>query len=339
MHARRTIAVIAAAAAALALAGCSSAAPEESGSGSAAASDGSFPITIEHAFGETEIPAAPERVATWGWGSTEAALAVGVVPVAMAQQSYGANADGVLPWVADELDELGVETPVILTDDGEAPPYEELIEAAPDVILAPYSGITEEQYDLLSEIAPTVAYPDQPWTTPWRETVSIVGTALGKADEAQDVLDDLDAQLAAQAEAHPELDGQTIAAVWDVGGTFYVYTQEDSRVEFLSAFGIEDAPAVAELANGDSPFFYTLSYEQLDQLDSDLILSYHDTQAEADAFLQSAPIQAIPAVARGQVAQVVGTELIAAVSPPTALSLTYGLDQLVASLSAAAQAG
>jgi iron complex transport system substrate-binding protein len=338
MHARRTIAVLAAAAAAaLALAGCSPSAPEETGS-DAAAGEG-FPITIEHAFGETEIPAAPERVATWGWGSTEAALALGVVPVAMAQQTYGANEDGVLPWVADELDELGEDTPVILTDDGEAPPYEELVEAAPDVILAPYSGITEEQYELLSEIAPTVAYPDEPWTTPWRETVTIVGTALGLADEAEGVLDDLDAELAAQAEAHPELAGKTVAAVWDVAGTFYVYTPEDSRVEFLSGLGLEDAPAVAELANGDSPFYDTLSYEQLDQLESDLVISYHDTQEEADAFLASAPIQAIPAVSRGQVAQVVGTELIAAVSPPTALSLTYGLDELVASLSAAAQAG
>ena len=338
MHARRTIAVLAAAAAAaLALAGCSPSAPEETGS-DAAAGEG-FPITIEHAFGETEIPAAPERVATWGWGSTESALALGVVPVAMAQQTYGANEDGVLPWVADELDELGEDTPVILTDDGEAPPYEELVEAAPDVILAPYSGITEEQFELLSEIAPTVAYPDEPWTTPWRETVTIVGAALGLADEAQGVLDDLDAELAAQAEAHPELAGKTVAAVWDVAGTFYVYTPEDSRVEFLSALGLEDAPAVAELANGDSPFYYTLSYEQLDQLDSDLVISYHDTQEEADAFLASPPIQAIPAVARGQVAQVVGTELIAAVSPPTALSLTYGLDELVSSLSAAAQAG
>jgi len=338
MHARRTIAVLAAAAAAaLALAGCSPSAPEETGS-DAAAGEG-FPITIEHAFGETEIPAAPERVATWGWGSTEAALALGVVPVAMAQQTYGANEDGVLPWVADELDELGEDTPVILTDDGEAPPYEELVEAAPDVILAPYSGITEEQYELLSEIAPTVAYPDEPWTTPWRETVTIVGTALGLADEAEGVLDDLDAELAAQAEAHPELAGKTVAAVWDVAGTFYVYTPEDSRVEFLSGLGLEDAPAVAELANGDSPFYYTLSYEQLDQLESDLVISYHDTQEEADAFLASAPIQAIPAVSRGQVAQVVGTELIAAVSPPTALSLTYGLDELVSSLSAAAQAG
>src|SRR4029453_6228014 len=137
-------------------------------------------------------------------------------------------------------------------------------------------------------------------------------------------LDDLDAELAAQAEAHPELEGQTVAAVWDVAGTFYVYTPEHSRVEFLPA-------------NGESPLFYTPSYEQLDQPASDLVISYHDTQEEAEAFLASAPIQAIPAVARGQVAQVVGTELIAAVSPPTALSLTYGLDELVASLSAAAQ--
>lgn len=339
MPAPRTLAAAAATAATLlALSGCAGTADAgQGGDTGAAASDAAFPVTIEHAFGETEINETPERVATWGWGSTEAALALGVVPVAIAQQSYGANDDGVLPWVAEELDELGAETPAILTDDGEAPPYEELIEAAPDVILAPYSGITEEQYELLSEIAPTVAYPEAAWTTPWREVVTTVGTALGLEEEAQGVLDDLDAELAATAEEHPELAGKTVAAVWDTAGTFYVYTPEDSRVEFLSALGLEDAPAVAELQNGDSPFFFTLSYEQLDRLDSDLILSYHDTPAEADAFLESAPISAIPAVSRGQVAQVVGTELIAAVSPPTALSLTYGLDELVDALSAAAE--
>ncbi|HEX6955357.1 MAG TPA: iron-siderophore ABC transporter substrate-binding protein [Agromyces sp.] len=337
MHARRTLlAAAATTATVLALAVCAgTAGAEPNGDADAAASDAGFPVTIEHAFGETEIDAAPERVATWGWGSTEAALALGVVPVAIAQQTYGANEDGVLPWVAEELDELGAETPTILTDDGEAPPYEELIEAAPDVILAPYSGITEEQYELLSEIAPTVAYPEAAWTTPWREVVTTVGTALGLEDEAQGVLDDLDAELAEQAADHPELAGKTVAAVWDTAGTFYVYTPEDSRVEFLSALGLEDAPSVAELQNGDSPFFFTLSYEQLDRLDSDLVLSYHDTQAEAEAFLESAPISAIPAVSRGQVAQVVGTELIAAVSPPTALSLTYGLDELVDALSTA----
>ncbi|MBT2500217.1 iron-siderophore ABC transporter substrate-binding protein [Agromyces sp. ISL-38] len=336
MQFRRTFAVITATAlAALALTGCATAGEADSTGG--AASDGAFPVTIEHVFGETEITAEPERVATWGWGSTEAALAVGVVPVAIAEQTYAANDEGVLPWVADKLEELGEETPVVLTDDGEAPPYEELIEAAPDLILAPFSGITEEQYELLSEIAPTVAYEGEAWTTPWEDVVTTVGAALGRDAEAAAVLHELDAQVAAQAEAHPELEGKTVAAVWDVAGTFYVYRVADARAEFLTRFGLVNAPAVDELANGDSSFYYTLSYEELDKLESDVIVSYHDTQAEADAFLASAPIQAIPAVARGQVAQVIGSELVAAVSPPTALSLTYGLDELVASLSAAVQ--
>ncbi|MEL4318920.1 iron-siderophore ABC transporter substrate-binding protein [Leifsonia sp. YIM 134122] len=330
----RHAALAAAAATALVLSGCA-ASPSGSDETTAASGD-AFPVSFESNFGTAEIEEAPTRVATWGWGSTEAALAVGVVPVAMAQQSYGANADGVLPWVAKKLEELGAETPTLLTDDGETVPYEEIIEAEPDVILAPYSGVTQEQYDTLSDIAPVVAYTGDAWTTPWRDVISTVGEALGKSTEAAAVLADLDTTLADQAEAHPELEGKTIAAVWDVGGTFYVYKSADPRVEFLSALGLKNAPAVDELDNGEAPFYYTLSYEQLDKLDSDIILSYSDTQEEADAFLTTPTTKALPAVGRGAAAQVVGTEFIAAVSPPTALSLTWGLDDLVASLSAAA---
>jgi iron complex transport system substrate-binding protein len=331
----RRLALAAAPAAVLALAACAS--PGGEPGGGDGTGTGSFPVTLEHAFGSTEITTAPARVATWGWASTEAALALGVVPVAIAEQTYGAGEDGVLPWVRAELDELDAGTPQILSD-GEAPPYEEIVEADPDVILAPYSGITEDQYELLNEIAPTVAYKGEPWTTPWQDVVTTVGAALGRSAEAQAVLADLDATLAAEAEAHPELTGRTVAAVWDAAGTFYVYKPADARVDFLFDLGLESAPAVEELASGDSSFYYTLSYEQLDRLESDVVVSYHDTQAEAEAFLASPATRAIPAVARGAVAQVVGTEYIAAVSPPTALSLTWGLDDLVASLSTAVQA-
>lgn len=309
--------------------------PVATGTTSAAAD--AFPVTIEHAFGSTEIPRAPERVATWGWASTEAALALDVVPVAIAEQTYGADADGVLPWVREDLEARDAELPTILSD-GEAPPYEEIVAADPDVILAPYSGLTQEQYDLLSEIAPTVAYAGEPWTTPWQDVITTVGTALGRPAQAQAVLDDIDAAVAAEAAAHPELDGLTVAAVWDAAGTFYVYRPADARVAFLLDLGLESAPAVEELANGESSFYYTLSYEQLDRLESDVVVSYHDTEAEAQAFLESPAIGAVPAVGRGAVAQVVGTELIAAVSPPTALSVTWGLEELVASLSSAAAA-
>jgi iron complex transport system substrate-binding protein len=43
-------------------------------------------------------------------------------------------------------------------------------------------------------------------------------------------------------------------------------------------------------------------------------------------------------VRRGAVAQVVGSEFIASVSPPTALSLTWGLDTYVEALAGAAAA-
>lgn len=325
------------AAAALALTGCSASADNAPDATTGASDGGGFPVTIPSAYGDTTIEAKPERVVTWGWGSTEAALALGVVPVAIAKQTYAADADGVMPWVAAKLDDLGAKTPTLLTDDGETVPYEEIIAADPDVILAPYSGLTAEQYATLSEIAPVVASEGEPWTMPWKQVISTVGTALGLSTEADAVLADIDTTLADAASAHPELDGKTIAAVWDLAGTFYVYKGADPRVDFLTALGLSVAPSVDALANGDQTFFYTLSHEQLDKLDSDIIISYSDTQADADAFLASPTNQAIPAVKRGAVAAVVGTEYIAAVSPPTALSLTWGFDQLLSALSAAAQ--
>lgn len=60
-------------------------------------------MTIEHAVGTTEIPEAPERVVTWGWGSMDAAIALGVVPVAMPFQSYGGDDEGVLAWVRERI--------------------------------------------------------------------------------------------------------------------------------------------------------------------------------------------------------------------------------------------
>jgi iron complex transport system substrate-binding protein len=318
------------------LAGCAGTS-ETPATGEEAAS-GAFPVTIEHAFGETVIDEEPTRVATWGWASADAAIALGVVPVAIPVQSYGGDENGVLPWIADALEEQGAETPIMLPVEDEEPPYEQLAEAAPDVILAPYSGVTEEQYQLLSEIAPTVAYPETAWSTPWRDTIEIVGEALGKSDEAAALLEDIDAQIAEQAAAHPEFAGKTLAMVADSAGTFYVYEKSDPRVEFALDLGFESAPAVDELSTGESTFYYTLSYENLDQLRSDVLVSFAATEEEQQAFLESDAAGVMPQVQSGAVASLVGPELVAAVSPPTALSLTWGLDTFVNELSKAAKA-
>ncbi|WP_170927085.1 iron-siderophore ABC transporter substrate-binding protein [Agreia sp. VKM Ac-1783] len=318
--------------AALLLAGCSTAASDSS---TDSASTGG--ATIEHAFGETTVPANPKNVVTLGWGSTDASIALGVIPVAIPFDSYAGDKDGVLPWVKDAIDKDGAAMPTILPESPDEPPYEAIAAADPDVILAVYSGITDEQYKKLSEIAPTVAYPDQAWSTPWRDVVTTVGTALGKSDEAKTVLSDIDAQIAQKAAEHPEFKGKTLAAVADSSGTFYVYKKNDPRVGFMFDLGFTNAPAVDDLSNGDGTFFYTLSYEQLDKLQADVVLNYATTQPEADTFISSPQTSVIPAVAAGHAAQLVGAQNISAVSPPTALSLPWGLDNLVDTLAAAAK--
>ena len=40
--------------------------------------------TFEHMYGETTIEQAPERIATWGWGATDAVLALGIVAYGVA---------------------------------------------------------------------------------------------------------------------------------------------------------------------------------------------------------------------------------------------------------------
>ena len=334
----RRAALIAGLAGALLLTACGgSDDSEDSTSGSA--DYGAFPVTIEHALGTTTIEEKPTRVVTWGFGSTDAALALGVVPVAIPQQTYGGDSDGVLPWIKEKLEDMGEDTPTMLTNQqgSDEVPFEEIAAADPDIILANYSGLTQQDYDTLSDLAPTVAYPDEPWATPWREVVRTVGKALGMESKADEVIADADEVVTKKAAEHPELKGKTVAAVWDTGDAFYVYKQADPRVEFLTDLGLESAPSVDELSTDESTFYYTLSFEELDKLTSDILLSYADSEQSAQAFLDAPYAQGMDQVTKGHVASMVGPEPVAAVSPPTVLSLTWGIDDYLDQLSKAAK--
>jgi iron complex transport system substrate-binding protein len=330
----RNLAAAGTAAAMLVLAACGGASDDTDSATDTGAQGGFEPVTIEHALGEAVIEKRPERVATWGWGSADAAIALGVVPVAIPRTAYAGDDDGMLPWNKEAIEAAGAEAPTMLTE-AEEPPYEEFIEADPDVILATYSGLTQEQYDKLSKIAPVVAYPDQPWATPWREVITTAGEALGRTEEAEQVLADIDESVAAAAEEHPEFQGKTIAAVADYG-SFYVYRSADPRVQFLEDLGFETAPSVEKLDTEESSFYFTLSYEKVDRLDSDVLLSYADSPKTQKAFLNAPSTRTLPQSDAGAIAEATGEELVASVSPPTALSLTWGLDAYVDLLSKAA---
>jgi iron complex transport system substrate-binding protein len=111
---RRTALALAAALGATALAGCSTGSTTERAEAKAATEveADAFPVTIEHAFGETTIEEEPQRVATLGWTDQDNTLALGVVPVAATRLTWGGNEHGSSDWFDTELEELGADAPV-----------------------------------------------------------------------------------------------------------------------------------------------------------------------------------------------------------------------------------
>lgn len=332
---RSVLAIAAAATVALSLAGCASAAEEPDTSAPAAGDSAAFPVTIPSALGDAVLESAPERVATWGWGATDAVLALGVVPVAIPSDDYSGGESRISPWIEDKLEEMDAETPVILDNSAYELQVEELLAADPDVLIAPYSGLTQEEFDAVTGAGiPVVAYPDAPWTTPWRDVVTITGEALGLEAEADQVLQSLDADVAEAAAAHPEFEGVSISVPSDSAGTWYLYLPADPRVEILEDLGFVTPPSVTNLDSGEATFYTTVSPENLDQVDSEVVLTFVDSEEAFEGFLESSTAQLMPAVSKGAVAGLIGVEEISALTP-TPLTLPWILPTLTEKLAAA----
>lgn len=279
---------------------------------------------------ETTIAAEPQRIVALGDGSADVVADLGRTPVGIAAGFDGANADGVLPWYAEHFDPA--ETTLVDVFDGI--PFEQLAALDPDVILAPYSGFSAEEYETLSRIAPTVPHPDEPWQTPWPVQTEMIGRALGRPAEAAQLVADVEAHLAALAAAHPELAGVTYSYLYLGTGVASVYLPGDARAELVEALGPRPSPGVEALAAGTDGFFAELSLERTPDLEADVLIV---EQPEDGAALSSSPLlQALPAVQRGAVVTY-GREDDALLDAmiPTVLSIPWAADRLAADLGAA----
>lgn len=299
-----------------------------------------FPIEIDHAFGTTTIDAQPERVATIAWGNQDVALALGIVPVGSDTQVWawtGESDPGFYPWTTDAIAELGGGEPVIFsTTDGLD--YEAISDTNPDVILASLSGLSEEEYQTLSEIAPVVAYPEIPWYTPWRDQILIDAKALGLEAEGKDLVADLEQKIADATSGAEAINGKTAAFFYmnpaDLS-TISMYTGGDPRTAFLTDLGFE-MPQVAVDATESGSFYLDIAAENADQLaDIDVIVTYGNE--DLLPALQADPLwSTLPAVQAGAVVAVGEGDAFSAAVTPTALSIPWVLTDYVAQLNEAA---
>ena len=331
----RPIGLVALAALAVSLTACSTTAPAES----SASSDGVFPVTIEHVYGTTTIESQPERVATVAWANHEVPLALGIVPVGMSKATWGDDdGDGVLPWVEDKLEELGAETPVLF-DETDGIDFEAVADTQPDVILASYSGITQEEYDTLSKIAPVVAYPEFAWGTSMNDMIRMNSTALGLADEGEALIGELDGQIASALAEHPELDGKKVLFSYIDPSDFSqvgFYTSHDTRPGFLESIGLP-APTIVEEESADTDEFYvTVSSEAAERFaDVDVFVTYGEADGTIIEQLQADPLLSkIPAIAEGRIAILENSTPLAASANPSPLSIGWGISDYFGVLAA-----
>ncbi|MGC2977427.1 iron-siderophore ABC transporter substrate-binding protein [Brevibacterium sp. FAM 25378] len=335
----RALVLTAAASAVFMLAACS---PSDS-SNEADGGDSSWqPVTIEHALGTTKIAEKPERVATVNWANHEVPLALGVVPVGMARADFGDDdGNGVLPWVEDRLEELDAETPTLF-DETDGVDFEAVADTEPDVILAGYSGLSQEDYDTLSEIAPVVAYPDTAWGTPWREMIEINSEAIGMKAEGEQLVEDLESEIDSAVDEHPAIKDKSTMFLTHVDPSdlseVNFYTTHDTRPMFFEDLGMK-APASIEKASDDTDqFSSSVSAEQADVFDDvDIIVTYGDDQLvktlEGDKLLSQ-----MTAVKNDAIVNLPSDDPLGTAANPTPLSISFVLDDYLDALDGAASA-
>lgn len=287
-----------------------------------------FPVTIEHKYGSTTITDTPERIVTVGLMDQDALLALGIVPVGTSEW-FGGYPGSIWPWAQDELEALGGAIPEAVG--GESINFEAIAALQPDLILALYAGVTEEEYGLLTQIAPTVAQPGDyvDYGIPWQELTLTVGKAVGQAAEAEALVAGVEEKFAQVQAEHPEFTGATsiVATPWQ---GIWVYGEQDVRGRFLTMLGFQLPAGLQEVTGTE--FGGNLSMERADLLDVDVIIWLDPEDAEGE--LGGPVYQSLPVHTEGREVFLdsYNDPLGGATSFVTVLSLPFLLDGLVPQL-------
>lgn len=313
---------------------------EASGTGSSRSvgDNGAFPVTVEHRYGSTTVEREPRRVFGAGLTDIDPILALGVTPVGFIDW-YGDYPaadirDSLWPWAHELGDGKDI---TVLPRNEDVFNFEAIAALDPDLIIAQYTGMTEADYRTASEIAPTIAqskdFPD--YETPWDVTTQIIGQALGRPDQAGELITGVKDAFAEARAAHPEFAGKTAALVDFFESILYVRGPKEPHGKVLADLGF-DYPADIEALIPSNNVLAELSLEQLGLLDSVDVVIVGDFAGTGE--LTSDPLyQALDVAKQGRV--VPGVEPVeGALYWASVLSLPYAIEHLTPMLAAAVDA-
>jgi iron complex transport system substrate-binding protein len=268
------------AAVALSLTACGGSSDEAS-----AAGDTPAKRTVEHFRGTTEVPAEPKRVVVLDLGELDSAIALGVTPVGAVKAPVE---EGLLSYLEEEA--AGIE---LVGEIGE-PDLEKIAALDPDLILGSDVRV-KDFYDELSAIAPTVF--TETVGVAWKENLAVHAQALGREQQAQELLADYEAHAKELGER--VADDVEVSIVRFVPGEIRLYAKDSFIGTVLEDAGIQ-RPAVQDVPEFD----VVVSAEQIDRAAGDVVFvgTYGDpAETDGPAVLGGPLWKRIPAVQAGDV--------------------------------------
>ncbi|MGB3375997.1 MAG: iron-siderophore ABC transporter substrate-binding protein [Microbacterium sp.] len=330
---KRTAPVLIGSLAAIALlaAGCSTT-PQSSGDDGDASGE-SLLSSVDTMFGTVEIPEPEDgelTVVALGWSDAEVALALGAQPVGVYDwQGFGAESKGVGSWATDLFGDV---SPTIIQNIGDELDYEAIQKLDPDLILNTRSAGDEAQFTRLSQIAPTVYAPEGTgaYATRWDVQTQLIADALGKSDEGEKLITEVQDGIDEAAAEHPEFTGKTAVTATKFGDSYGAYIAGDARWDIIADLGFTQNPPVLELpANG---FYVALSAEQVVALDADAAvmfpIGYTLDELESDPLIASLQV-----VQDGRTVFLSDTDVVAqAFSAASPLSIPIAVEGIVPQL-------
>jgi iron complex transport system substrate-binding protein len=316
------------------LVACSSSPTTDSAESSTPSGDSTFPVTIEHRFGSTTIPAAPERVVTIG--DEDIAVALGVTPVGIVRNT--SYESGVAPWLKDRIDRAKttiIDVPVGAEGEGAAGVNVEQVAALnPDLILAIGDFGLESDYPKLSQIAPTVGYATEWGKQSWQEQTMVGAQALGLEERGRQVVAETEAVIRAVRDANPGLVGKTVtySYAYEPGKIVTLKSDQDPSVKLMQELGMQLPTSVRGLPNiapgnpgGD------LSFENMSVLDADIVFMLYATNELQRQVEELELFRKLRGV-REQRYIVIDLPTASALRTPSVLSIRWGLEQIKPSL-------
>ncbi len=213
--------------------------------------------------GDISIPSEPKRVIGLSVVYPEFLYALGVTPVAV--QNYHQEFPSYLKEPFKNTLKIGL---------AETPNFEMILTAQPDIIIAPIWW-ADKDYDQLSKIAPTVLLPQR---DNWRDELRDIGEVLGKKDQAEKVIQDLQHKEAeAKEKLHALVGNETVMYMMIMADGLVIYGENIDRGSFihkkLGLKPVKDFPQT-ELS-------VTISLEKIPEYNPDhIILQLDDESSE-----------------------------------------------------------